>query len=574
MPLMTSPWKHPQTGVYYFRRAVPADIKKAVGRSLIKKTLGTKDPEEAKRLIVPHIAESDELFRMARLRADQEVSHSITAKDAAIIASRWYERMKDEIDAKGGDVGFVSKIVHEDGSISFEESTDLLRIVGNDIHFASDAQLDLLGEQLGTFIDEQLQVETLSVSKGSDQYRWIAKEFFIFLHELEGLSKARMLNNWNYKSAPSIADSVLSVDKTRDKANAPRPVEGKGPLLSQVLASYLDAEKAKVGENLSRLKSLDSYEASFKRFVEIVGDIPVDGLTSHHVIQFRDTSLKLPKSKTQQIRSMPIERQITYAKTNELTLVSPSTVKNTLKHVSTIINFAVEADFISVNPVQRVKKPQAKKVVDASELERGYGAEELDKIFSHEQFRDASAHKRHGWASYWIPLICRYTGARLNEIGQLNTSDIQQEGSVYYFNIRRGKGQSVKADSSVRHVPIHRHLIELGLLDYAESIGEGPLFPQVPRSKQTGSTTSALSKWWANIVRGQGVDPKAPAHEFRHTIKTELRGLSVPDSVSDRITGHSAKGEGGRYGSVSLEFRQEVIDKITPVSVGRIFNRD
>ena len=126
-------------------------------------------------------------------------------------------------------------------------------------------------------------------------------------------------------------------------------------------------------------------------------------------------------------------------------------------------------------------------------------------------------------------------------------------------------GQSVKSNSSVRYVPIHQHLIDLGLLGYVNSISQGALFPQVPRDKKTGSTTGALSKWWAAIVREQGVDPKAPAHEFRHTVKTELRGLGIPDSVSDRITGHSSRGEGGRYGSVSLSVRQEVINKLARI---------
>ena len=104
MPIMTSPWKHPETGVYYFRRAVPADLRESVGRSLLKKSLGTKDPNEAKRLIVPYIVESDELFHMARLRLSKGPESSLTPKDAAIIASRWYERMVREIDDKAGDV--------------------------------------------------------------------------------------------------------------------------------------------------------------------------------------------------------------------------------------------------------------------------------------------------------------------------------------------------------------------------------------------------------------------------------------------------------------------------------------
>lgn len=38
MPLaMSRPWKHPDSGVYWFRRAVPADLREPVGKRKEKK---------------------------------------------------------------------------------------------------------------------------------------------------------------------------------------------------------------------------------------------------------------------------------------------------------------------------------------------------------------------------------------------------------------------------------------------------------------------------------------------------------------------------------------------------------
>ena len=571
MPIMTSPWKHPDTGVYYFRRAVPADIKKAVGRALIKKSLNTKDPKEAKRLIVPYIAETDDLFSLARLRASKDEVPQLTVKDAAVIASRWYERLKAEIDAKGGDVGFVSKVIGPDGQVSFENISFDLVVDGSDVHRASLNELNKLAYQLSSYIDEQLRIEALEVPKDTNQYRWLAKEFMVYLYELESLCRARMMNDWTFKPAESIAKESLSLDKVvNSKLDEAHPVTGKGPILSEVLKDYLLAERAKVGKDLSRLKTLDGYETNFKRLIEIVGDLPIDGLTTQHLMKYRDTLLQMPKNKTREIRSLSVMAQIDFARENGSDLISPATVTNNLKQVSTVLNYAVESELIDVNPNNRVKKPQAKKALEASEFERWYSIQDLENIFNHEIFKDPKAHKRYGWASYWVPLICRYTGARLNEVGQLDKSDIEVEDGIYYFNIQRGEGQSIKSNSSLRHVPIHRHLIELGLLDYVNSIKSGALFPQVPLDKY-GKASTKLSPWWAKTVREQGVDPKAPAHEFRHTLKTELRSFGVPDSVSDRITGHSAQGEGGRYGSVSLLVMKEVIDRLSDLVLERIY---
>lgn len=45
---MATPFKHPRTGVYYLRRAVPKDIQEALGKTEYLKSLGTKDERQAK----------------------------------------------------------------------------------------------------------------------------------------------------------------------------------------------------------------------------------------------------------------------------------------------------------------------------------------------------------------------------------------------------------------------------------------------------------------------------------------------------------------------------------------------
>ena len=568
MPSMTSPQKHPKTGVYYFRRVVPSDIRETLGRGReIKRSLKTKDRQEANRLIVSHIAETDDLFSLARLRLNDSEDVKLTAKDAAVIASRWYERLKVEIDEKGGEVGLVAKSVDDEGRLNFDNISFNLKTEGSDIYRATESELSRLGEQLSEFIDDQLKLESIYVPKGSESYRRLAVEFHNYLFELEKLCRARLVNDWSYKASPSIANESLSVDS---KPQSENEKVTKGTPISEIYKAYRESEDVKSRGDLSRAKSLDEYAAQVKSFIEIIGDLPIETIKSAELSKFRDTLLQMPKSKAEKVRAMSVADQIAYAKAHNEKLKSPNTVKNALKKISGIFTYAVEIELIDVNPVARVKKPIAKKVVEATELERGYSKQDLEAIFKHPIFTDKGAHKTYGWASYWVPLICRYTGARLNEIGQLNREDIEQSDGIYYFNIRRGEGQSVKANASIRHVPIHSHLIELGFLEYCDTIKQGRLFPQVPLDKY-GKASNALSSWWGDRVRETKVDPKAPSHEFRHTIKTEFRELGVPDSVSDRITGHTVKNEGARYGSVSLEYRKEVIDKLLPLSIKQVF---
>jgi AcrR family transcriptional regulator len=67
---MTKPWKHPKTGVYWFRKVVPAALRQAIGRTEFRLTLGTKDRREAEARY-PVVAE-----RIERILADARGSES------------------------------------------------------------------------------------------------------------------------------------------------------------------------------------------------------------------------------------------------------------------------------------------------------------------------------------------------------------------------------------------------------------------------------------------------------------------------------------------------------------------
>jgi hypothetical protein len=41
--------EHPRSGVYYLRKGVPEDLRQLVGKLEEKRSLGTRDPAEAKR---------------------------------------------------------------------------------------------------------------------------------------------------------------------------------------------------------------------------------------------------------------------------------------------------------------------------------------------------------------------------------------------------------------------------------------------------------------------------------------------------------------------------------------------
>ena len=94
--VMVSPQRHPKTGVYRFRKAVPAALQVQVavvldrpdGRATeLVQFLGTKDVREAKRLMAAAIQWADDILGAAKIGA-----RALTHRQMHGLAGIWYRR--------------------------------------------------------------------------------------------------------------------------------------------------------------------------------------------------------------------------------------------------------------------------------------------------------------------------------------------------------------------------------------------------------------------------------------------------------------------------------------------------
>jgi hypothetical protein len=86
--LQTSrPWRHPRTGMYWFRKAIPADLRQILGKREEKFSLRTKSPGEAHALHAKRAAEIAE--KWARLRGHAVPDHV----DIYALADEFYREM-------------------------------------------------------------------------------------------------------------------------------------------------------------------------------------------------------------------------------------------------------------------------------------------------------------------------------------------------------------------------------------------------------------------------------------------------------------------------------------------------
>ncbi len=171
---------------------------------------------------------------------------------------------------------------------------------------------------------------------------------------------------------------------------------------------------------------------------------------------------------------------------------------------------------------------------------------------------------KRAFARRWVPWICAYTGARVNEITQLRAEDVTLRDGQWTIRITPEAGP-VK-DRNVRTVALHPHLVEQGFC-VVVGMAEGPLFYD-PTMRKGGSAAHHQSKkvgeYLARWVRSLGVDDPdvAPNHGWRHRFKTQARDLRLMADVVRFIQGHAPNGVEETYGDVSVSATFAEISRI------------
>lgn len=168
------------------------------------------------------------------------------------------------------------------------------------------------------------------------------------------------------------------------------------------------------------------------------------------------------------------------------------------------------------------------------------------------------------FARRWVPWLCAYTGARVNEMTQLRAEDVKRDGRIWTIYITPEAG-GVK-NGNPRTVPLHPHILDQGFLR-AISGKVGPLFYD-PSLHRGGSRShpqyKKVGEYLARWVREIGVcDPNVwPNHGWRHRFKTQARIVGMDPETRDAIQGHVPRTEGEAYGGTPPEVSWREIRKL------------
>lgn len=222
--------------------------------------------------------------------------------------------------------------------------------------------------------------------------------------------------------------------------------------------------------------------------------------------------------------------------------------------LSTLFRVAKTAGWIEQNPFEvRLNHLELKgTIADArqgnKETRSPFTQDVLKKYFSGPLYYGPGFDYRlRAPVAYWFPLLMRFAGARPLELAFLTREDIafhEDAWFIYIFSSVEGPGGIVRPTKngvSYRRIPIPGKLIELGFIDYVQSVPAGQwVFPMnVPQDNPMSRSVYALNALGDYLRTTLGVeDTLLVTYSFRHTIVDEARNADVPQEARDALLGH------------------------------------
>lgn len=347
------------------------------------------------------------------------------------------------------------------------------------------------------------------------------------IHPAESLETLRTLC-MKWRSAIPAAASPHAPHRTvRRKTNQ----TVQGPTLGELSKKYLDEGRA---GGTWREVSTHEVERSLRDLFELIGDMPASAFDAHQARLLKERLGRCPQyfALLPEFKGKTLIQVIESGDTYKT--ITAVTVNNRLRKLSAFMNWCKSNGYVVENPLTGLKVMTGA----AKDARLSFEATDLTVLLDSDALMIEA--RKHPWR-FWLPLLGRFTGARLEELCQLRIDDFIQQQGIQCIRIDdSNEGQNLKNSSSRRTLPLHPSMVELGMLRHVDSVkatGADRLFPELEAVR--GKLGHAPSKWFGRYKTKRGVtDPRKTFHSFRHSFIDELRDAGVQDSLIKRMVGH------------------------------------
>lgn len=336
------------------------------------------------------------------------------------------------------------------------------------------------------------------------------------------------------KASPPVAEDQCTPVKYTNYGNYFTPKSQKTREVFN--ASELVKQFIKMSKEQSQLspKTLEQYKRHLRISLELLSFEDLNDVDRENAERLLLLLYKFPKNpeKNPVLKGYKGIELVEVCEQLSCDVISRRTVKKIVNLLSTFFDWAKNRGHVDENPFHRLKVRQAL----TTDCRYQFSNDELTRVF---KMKDYQKSKYLHSYYYWIPLLLRFTGARLNELCQLYKADIVLVNKIWGIRIcAKNQDQRLKNNSSMRFVPLHHALISRGFLEFVESCTSDRLFSELPLVN--GYFSHYASKWFARRRKDLGLGRGKDAHSFRHSFIDELKQQEVAIDMVQELVGHSS----------------------------------
>ena len=398
----------------------------------------------------------------------------------------------------------------------------------------------------------------------------------VFLDKALSYSAAQLLENKSIieendllkKTIKLLHNKILDNTLYVAESSVSTPKE-KAPLLSELVDQY----KADCKNRWSTKHSSGNERDIFPKlalFLEVIGDKHVNEIKKEDVLIYKNLVYKYPVNKNKKVayKDLSVGEVLTCDIPDE-DRISDETIGNHFTKIRSFIGWCEDNSSFMPPDLKKPISSSPKNTTPDDEQRDAFSDEDLMNLFESKEYIQGI----HTSSSrFWIPLLGLFTGARENELCQLYKSDVYQDvaSGVWVIDINENKeDQKLKKPSHKRIVPIHKKLIDLGFIEFTESVQAERLFEDLPYLRD--GYGDKFSKWFNRTYRkrcnvGQLPDEKKNFHSFRHTVITQLRNIhNIDKSVTAKLVGQQPndQNETDRYTKkLDIVENQKIVNKL------------
>lgn len=550
---------------YYARLKVPTDLVDILGKKELVKSLGTKEENEAKRLMWPVVDEWNRQFddlRSRRELTDADKAEAIWQHYGDTLErdeqSRLLIRSEDQIANMAGDPidKAVMRNMRKFDALARRVKLDEMRkhlTIGETV---------LIDHEVDDFINRnRLLIDPVSPER-TDLARKLMRA------EIEALQRTLERDSGDYSGTPK--DPIV-----KPVTGTARETAARGESIMELFENYALENPRKISPD-----TINQARRDVGMFVDHIGRTsPVQRIDKKTLREWKALLMRFPVKATESkaFAGMTTVQMVKHNEEIGKPVLTPRTVNRYLSNLGAFCNWLVNHGYLDQNPLYGMLLAKEKKISTYP-----FTSVQLNKLFQSPLF--TGCHSANEWRfisrqgdvkirdhRYWVPLIMLYSGARPAEIAQLSIDDVRQEHGHWIMHITtEGDGdKTVKTDGSMRVVPIHKELIKLGFLDYhagMKKAGQSRLFPLAERNSRGQMIADFSREFSRYLIRiGIKIGRGLSLYSFRHGAADALRRAGYLDEQFGFILGHTSATMTGRYGIMPqgmLEQRVELVNAI------------